>query len=175
MQESSRYNALHVAALAKNPLMCETLLDIIGNDKFIQLLYGKKNAKYCHETSCILQDLYLNMPERGRNETPLHLAVKFGSVEVVEVLTSYPQCNQTMNSDGLLPVDVMSKGNVFCEIKQIYIFLDYLLANRTSSCGCAANPRAAVGQILCASHSIGRQFTAASHWRTIFTQESTSN
>lgn len=95
--------------------MCEKLLDTIGNSDYIQLVYGKKNAQYCQDTSRILQDLYLNMPERGRNETPLHMAVKFGAVEVVEVLTSYPQCNQARNSDGMLPIDVsFSYFVVFC-------------------------------------------------------------
>lgn len=93
--------------------MCEKLLDIISNVEFIQLVYGKKNVQYCQETSGILQDLYLNMPERGRNETPLHLAVKFGAVEVVETLTSYPQCNQTRNSDGCLPIDVILFADSF--------------------------------------------------------------
>lgn len=106
LKESCRYNALHVAALAKNAQMCELLLDIIGDPRYIQLLYGKKNAHYALETSGILLDLYLNMPERGRNETPLHLAAKFGALEVVEVLTSYAQCSSRPNSEGKLPIDV---------------------------------------------------------------------
>lgn len=106
LKESCRYNALHVAALAKNARMCELLLDIIGDPRYIQLLYGKKNAHYALETSGILLDLYLNMPERGRNETPLHLAAKFGALEVVEVLTSYAQCSSRPNSEGKLPIDV---------------------------------------------------------------------
>lgn len=98
---------MHVAAISKNAEICELVLKIVADPKFIQLLYGKKNADNCQETSNILLDLYLNMPEKGRNETPLHFATKFGSVEVIEVLTSYPQCGVTTNIDGLYPKNVI--------------------------------------------------------------------
>lgn len=97
-----------MAAIAKHGKMCEALLKAVSDPNFIQLLYGKKNAQNCQESSKILLDLYLNMPERGRNETPLHLAVKFGAVEVIQVLTSYPQCSFTINSEGFYPKDVSS-------------------------------------------------------------------
>lgn len=106
LKESFRYNALHVAALAKNAKMCSLILAIVSDVKFIQLFYGKDNARTADEVSPILLDLYLNMPEKGRSETPLHLAVKFGALEVVEVLTSYKECQMNPNSDGLLPKDV---------------------------------------------------------------------
>lgn len=106
LKESFRYNALHVAALAKNAKMCSLILEIVSDVKFIQLFYGKDNARSADEVSPILLDLYLNMPEKGRSETPLHLAAKFGAVEVVEVLTSYKECQMNPNTDGLLPKDV---------------------------------------------------------------------
>lgn len=106
LKESFRYNALHVAALAKNAKMCSLILEIVSDIKFIQLFYGKDNARTAEEVSPILLDLYLNMPEKGRSETPLHLAVKFGALEVVEVLTTYKECQMNPNTDGKLPKDV---------------------------------------------------------------------
>lgn len=106
LKESFRYNALHVAALAKNVRMCKLILETISDPKFVQMLHGKDDKRTAAEVSLILLDLYLNMPEKGRSETPLHLASKFGAVEVVEVLTSYKACQMRPNSDGLFPKDV---------------------------------------------------------------------
>ncbi|XP_037051917.1 ankyrin repeat and LEM domain-containing protein 2 isoform X2 [Bradysia coprophila] len=108
LKESTRYNALHVAALAKNGKMCELILKTIADPLYIELVHNNKhNGHICEEIAKILLDLYLNMPEKGRNETPLHLAVKFGCVEAVEVLTSYAQCSYTANSDGKYPKDII--------------------------------------------------------------------
>lgn len=85
--------------------MCEAILRTVADPSFVQLLHGK-SANRCREVSEILLDLYLNMPEKGRNETPLHLAAKFGGIDVVEVLMSYRQCCITVNAEGLQPKDV---------------------------------------------------------------------
>lgn len=106
LKESFRYNAMHVAALSKNGKMCTLILETVSDPKFVQLLHGKDNPKTTEEVTQILLDLYLNMPEKGRSETPLHLAAKYGAVEVVEVLTSYKECQMTANVDGYLPKDV---------------------------------------------------------------------
>lgn len=111
LKESFRYNALHVAALAKNAKICKLILETISDPKFVQLLHGKDDKRTAEEVSLILLDLYLNMPEKGRSETPLHLASKYGALEVIEVLTSYKSCQMTANSDGLFPKDVS-----FCSI-----------------------------------------------------------
>lgn len=107
LKEGTRYNSIHVTALSKQPKICELILDTISKPSFIQLLHGKKNLKTCQEVSNILLDLYLNMPEKGRSDTPLHMAVKYGSVEVVEILISYPNCKMLLNSDGFLPEHVI--------------------------------------------------------------------
>uniref|UniRef100_A0A8D8PIF3 Ankyrin repeat and LEM domain-containing protein 2 n=1 Tax=Culex pipiens TaxID=7175 RepID=A0A8D8PIF3_CULPI len=106
LKEGPRYNALHVAAMEGNTDMCRLILATIENPAFIEFLHGQRNAS-TDEVSAILLDLYLNMPDKCRSETPLHFAAKFGSVGVIEVLISYPQCKLTKNSDGHLPKDII--------------------------------------------------------------------
>ncbi|KXJ69762.1 hypothetical protein RP20_CCG025920 [Aedes albopictus] len=106
LKEGPRYNALHVAAIEGSTDMCKLILQTIENPGFIEFLHGQRNPS-TDEVSAILLDLYLNMPDKCRSETPLHFAAKFGSVGVVEVLISYPQCKMTKNSDGHLPKDII--------------------------------------------------------------------
>ncbi|KAI8441070.1 hypothetical protein MSG28_009335 [Choristoneura fumiferana] len=107
MQEGSRYNALHVSAKALNAEMCNLILTTVGNPGFVQTLYGlDADAECCQEFAAILVDRYLNTPDKGMNETPLHFAAKFGAEEVVDVLTSFPQCNKSaVNKFGEQPKD----------------------------------------------------------------------
>lgn len=106
LKESFRYNAVHVAAINKNGKVCEIILETVSDPQFITLLHGKDNERTAEEVSQIMLDMYLNMPEKGRSETPLHLAAKFGAVDVVRVLTSYRECQMTRNSDGMFPKEV---------------------------------------------------------------------
>ena len=104
LQEGCRYNALHVAAMAKNAEICELVLRTVSDVAFMQLLYGEDDVVSCRDRADILLDLYLNTPCKGMNETPLHFAVKFGAVSVVETLLSYPQCDKYVrNKQGETP------------------------------------------------------------------------
>lgn len=107
LQEGFRYNALHVAAKAKNADMCELILNTISNIDFIELLYGDEDHQNAEARAKFLLDLYLNTPDKGLNETPLHFAVKFGAAQVVEILVSFPQCDKNVrNKYGKLPNQV---------------------------------------------------------------------
>lgn len=107
LQEGCRYNALHIAVRADRPDMCELILNTVGNTDFIKLLYGDECKSYVDRAQIIL-DLYLNTPDKGLNETPLHFAVKFGLKNVVRVLVSYPCCIKTLpNKYKQLPIDII--------------------------------------------------------------------
>ncbi|CAG9832251.1 unnamed protein product [Diabrotica balteata] len=97
-QEGPRYNALHVAAKSKNAEMTELILTTIANPEFIKLLYGDDNQENAEDRAAVLLDLYLNTPNKGLNETPLHFASKHGALDVVEILVSYPQCDKTLKN-----------------------------------------------------------------------------
>ncbi|KAJ8963939.1 hypothetical protein NQ314_005270 [Rhamnusium bicolor] len=96
LQEGPRYNALHVAAKSKNAEITELVLTTVSDTDFIKLLYGDDNQQNAEDRTSVLLDLYLNTPNKGLNETPLHFASKYGAADVVEILVSYPQCDRTL-------------------------------------------------------------------------------
>lgn len=107
LKEGYRYNAMHVCAITKRPLVATLILETVSDPKFTDLLTGRKgDRQVCQELCANLLDYYLNIPEKGRSETPLHLAAKNGCLEMIEVLTSYPQCKMIRNHENLLPKDV---------------------------------------------------------------------
>ena len=54
-----------------------------------------------------LLDTYLNTPDKFLNETALHFACKFGCLDIVELLLSYPECDrERKNTKGEAPIDV---------------------------------------------------------------------
>lgn len=108
LQEGCRYNALHIAVKAEKPDMCELILNTVGDTKFIELLYGEEECNSYLDRAQIMLDLYLNTPDKGLNETPLHFAVKFGLKDVVRVLISYPRCLKTLpNKYKQMPMDII--------------------------------------------------------------------
>lgn len=114
LQEGSRYNALHAAAKSKNAAMTDLILQTVGDPAFSKLLYGVDEISSINkfgspsERSAILVDLYLNTPDKGMHETPLHFAAKFGAIQVVATLVSYPQCDrEPKNKFGQRPIDIV--------------------------------------------------------------------
>ena len=113
LQEGFRYNALHVAAKAKNHQIAELLLNTISDVNFYKLLYGDDEHQDPEERVRMLLDLYLNTPDKGLNETPLHFAVKYGAAKVVEVFVSFSKCDKNVrNKYGKLPSQV--SRNICC-------------------------------------------------------------
>lgn len=102
LQEGSRYNALHVAARFKQSALCQLVLETIQDPSFMALLYSDDSEDVRFQRIAFLTDLYLNTPDRGLCETPLHFASKFGCVKAVEVLLSHPACDKSRkNKYGL--------------------------------------------------------------------------
>ncbi|XP_022256189.1 ankyrin repeat and LEM domain-containing protein 2-like [Limulus polyphemus] len=93
VQEGFRYNVLHVAAKSKQGAMCQLILSTIEDQKFMKLLYSDDSEDIRQQRIIFLIDLYLNTPDRGMCETPLHFACKFGCLKAAEVLVSHPSCD----------------------------------------------------------------------------------
>uniref|UniRef100_A0A182TAM9 ANKLE2 third alpha/beta domain-containing protein n=1 Tax=Anopheles maculatus TaxID=74869 RepID=A0A182TAM9_9DIPT len=106
LKEGPRYNALHITAIEGRSDICRLLLQTIGNPSYIELLHGQRTSS-TDEVTAILLDLYLNTPDKCRNETPLHFAAKLGWVAVVKELIAFPQCQVKPNADGLYPREII--------------------------------------------------------------------
>ncbi|KAI4489487.1 hypothetical protein M0802_011099 [Mischocyttarus mexicanus] len=98
LHEGCRYNALHIAVKTGRADMCELILNTVGDTEFMQLFYGEEGNRSYVDRADIMLDLYLNTPDKGLNETPLHFAVKFGFQPVVKILVSYSQCIKTLTN-----------------------------------------------------------------------------
>ncbi|XP_075234528.1 ankyrin repeat and LEM domain-containing protein 2 [Lycorma delicatula] len=110
LHEGSRYNALHICAKNNKGAICALILKTISDVDFIRRLYGdnSESIEAAQDRCNVLLDLYLNTPDKGCNETPLHFAVKHGSVDVVQVLVAFSQCDKTMlNKYGHAPKDII--------------------------------------------------------------------
>jgi len=79
------------------------ILDTIEDPAYIQLLYPPNdtvdgagvgvddNTVGVWNRIQFISDLYLNTPDKGNCESPLHFACKFGHVEVISVLARHPK------------------------------------------------------------------------------------
>ncbi|KAF2357931.1 Ankyrin repeat-containing domain [Trinorchestia longiramus] len=110
LKEGSRYNALHVACLAGHHHICAQILRCISDERLFHRLYPDDTPSTSARRQQYLLDLYLNMPDKGINETPLHIACKHAHTACVKVLISYAQCDkQRRNKYGETPFDVISQ------------------------------------------------------------------
>ena len=51
--------------------------------------------------------MYLNMPNKGHNDTPLHQAAKIGALDVVALLVQFSSCDtKRLNRDDLTPAEI---------------------------------------------------------------------
>ncbi|KAJ8384932.1 hypothetical protein AAFF_G00197400 [Aldrovandia affinis] len=120
VQEGCRYNVLHVAAKENRPEMARLVLETLQDPQFMRLMYPDDQESMLWERIRYLTDLYLNTPDKGSCETPLHFACKFGCSEVVNVLCSYPDTDKHgKNKYGQQPSSVIcERKNKSKEVKQ---------------------------------------------------------
>lgn len=112
LHEGTRYNALHVAAKSNQPKIIRLLIQTIEDPSFFPKLYGQSQDDDDARNVRVqkLLDLYLNTPDKGPCETPLHFACKFGHKEVVEVLMSHPLTEANpKNKFGETPADLICR------------------------------------------------------------------
>ncbi|CAF0709539.1 unnamed protein product [Brachionus calyciflorus] len=107
-QEGFRYNALHVCAKENRANFCQLILNLLNSTAFLQKMYRNDTQDQSKARSNHLLDLYLNTPEKGLNETPLHFAAKFGSYEVARLLMSCDICcKNAKNKFGKTPNEMI--------------------------------------------------------------------
>ncbi|CAB4065201.1 ANKLE2 [Lepeophtheirus salmonis] len=90
IHSGTRSNALHICA-----------------KEFLECLYPKEPEESRKQRGDYLLDNYLNLPQKGRNETPLHIASTYGHLSIIKILVSYSKCIITpCNKFGDTPENV---------------------------------------------------------------------
>ncbi|VDK78355.1 unnamed protein product [Onchocerca ochengi] len=104
--EGFRYNAMHLAAKVGNLHVAKYILHLICDSEALLTLYGTSEDDV-RMRSRILLDCYLNMPDKGSHDTPLHFASKFGHYPLVELFLSYNMCQKNpINKMGCTPAQI---------------------------------------------------------------------
>lgn len=97
-----------MCAKENRPEICQLILNLLSDVAYITKLYKNDSNEQAKERSNHYLDLYLNTPEKGLSETPLHFAAKFGSVNVARLMLSNEMCNKMpTNKHGQTPRDII--------------------------------------------------------------------
>jgi len=107
LQAGQRHNALHVCARHDKEQAGQIILNYVMGDLLARMYPGEgmeqNNRRREH-----LVDMYLNMPDKGGGDTPLHLAAKFGNLSMVRLLCSQHQTRlEVTNKHGEIPRDIV--------------------------------------------------------------------
>lgn len=101
LQEGSRLNAVHICIKYNKLEVLDYVLRTLQSDKFLQLMYPDADSKSIDFRRTHLLDLYLNTPEKILCDSPLHIACKFGFLDIIRYLLDYEQLNvKALNKDG---------------------------------------------------------------------------
>ncbi|XP_054159624.1 ankyrin repeat and LEM domain-containing protein 2-like [Oppia nitens] len=108
LMEGFRYNSCHIAAKAGKHNILQLILNTVSDKTFMKLLFPYDADDVTESRIKFLLDLYLNTPEKGFCETPLHFGCKFGYTEVVAVLLKYQICDiEKLNKNSRKPYEVI--------------------------------------------------------------------
>uniref|UniRef100_A0AAF5Q570 ANKLE2 third alpha/beta domain-containing protein n=1 Tax=Wuchereria bancrofti TaxID=6293 RepID=A0AAF5Q570_WUCBA len=117
--EGFRYNAMHLAAKVGNLHVAKYVLHLVCDSQVLLALYGTSEDDV-KMRSRILLDCYLNMPDKGSHDTPLHFASKFGHYNLVELFLSYSICQKNpINKMGFTPAQICCTRYVGCDKKNL--------------------------------------------------------
>ncbi|KHJ93034.1 ankyrin repeat protein [Oesophagostomum dentatum] len=98
--EGFRFNALHIAARHGKADVVERVLRLVSDTAFLADLYGTSEDDVRFRAENIITS-YLNTPDKGNCDTPLHIAAKFGHVDVVRILVDQPLMDRRfLNKEG---------------------------------------------------------------------------
>lgn len=119
LMEGPRYNAFHIACKANKFNVLKLIMDKLKDEHYMTTLFYLDDSEAIQRRIEHIVDLYLNTPDKGLHDTPLHLSCKFGCYECVKILLNEPQCNREMkNKNDLTAFDVICDRNNNNELKE---------------------------------------------------------
>ena len=108
VHSGTRANALLTAVASQSSKMVTVVLNKIQDPTLFAKMYPSESEEARAKRMEHLLDLFLNMPNKGHYDTPLHTAAKFGHLDIVRLLVAFSSCNtRALNKAGSTPAEVV--------------------------------------------------------------------
>ncbi|KAI1713971.1 ankyrin repeat and LEM domain-containing protein 2 like protein [Ditylenchus destructor] len=140
IHEGFRYNALHVSCRSSNMYAVDKIMRLITDFNWLIDAFG--TDMHVADRSKNLQEAFINTPDLGEYNVPLHYACKFGSTGIVRILVGNRYCKKSpVNKYKESPMDLVCRRYTGSDIEEVRTEISGLIEGKRTPARAKSTPQ----------------------------------